>query len=118
MSKTPAEWLKQSDFDMKAALAMFEVKNYIYSVFMCHLSVEKALKGLYLNKLGEPVPKTHNLIYLLGKIEIELPENLQAFITSLNDKSVPTRYPEDLQTMLKDYNKKKPMNFSNKAESC
>lgn len=30
----------------------------MYTVFMCHLSLEKALKGLYAEKLGKEPPKT------------------------------------------------------------
>jgi len=32
---------------MKTAEVMFNTKRYIYIVFMCHLSIEKAFKGLY-----------------------------------------------------------------------
>lgn len=41
------EWLKQAEYDLGTAEAMFKSKRYIYTVFMCHLSIEKALKGLY-----------------------------------------------------------------------
>ena len=45
MSKSPQEWLKQADYDINTAEIMFDNKRYFYAVFMCHLSVEKALKG-------------------------------------------------------------------------
>jgi HEPN domain-containing protein len=32
------------------AEAMFDAGRYIYTVFMWHLSIEKALKGLYAKK--------------------------------------------------------------------
>ena len=76
MSKNPQEWLKQADYDMKTAEVMFDNKRYFYAVFMCHLSIEKALKGLYLERLKEIPPKTHNLVYLVEKIKLLLPENL------------------------------------------
>lgn len=44
--KPPEEWMKQADYDFKTAVAMCESKRYIYTVFMCHLSIEKALKGI------------------------------------------------------------------------
>jgi len=49
--KTSKEWLKQSDYDFETAKAMFKAGRYIYAVFMCHLSVEKALKALYVQTL-------------------------------------------------------------------
>ena len=52
-------------------------------------------------------PKTHNLLYLIEKMKLRLPGDLHDFIATLNRVSVPTRYPDDLQRILKDYDKKK-----------
>jgi HEPN domain-containing protein len=60
---------------MKTAEAMFNSKRFIYAVFMCHLSIEKALKGLYTLALNEVPPKTHNLVYLIEKIKLEFRAN-------------------------------------------
>ncbi len=38
---------------------------------MCHLSIEKALKGLYQEKIDKIPPKTHNLILLMNKMNIK-----------------------------------------------
>lgn len=86
--KKPQEWLKQAVYDMKTAEAMFNSKRYIYAVFMCHLAIEKALKGLFTQNLSQVPPKTHNLIYLVEKIQIELPGRLYDFIFTLNGLSV------------------------------
>ena len=107
MGKTPQEWLKQADYDIKTAEIMFDNKRYFYAVFMCHLSIEKALKGIYLDRLKEIPPKTHNLVYLVEKIKLLLPENLYDSVFALNRVSVPTRYPDDIQRMLKDYNEER-----------
>ena len=96
MSEKHEEWLKQADYDMDTADAMFSSGRYFYAVFMCHLSIEKSLKGLYSKKLHEVPPKTHNLIYLLNKIGKKPDQKLKKFITKLNTASVATRYPDDL----------------------
>ena len=67
MSEKYEEWLKQANYDMDTADAMFRSGRYFYAVFMCHLSIEKSLKGLYSKELAEVPPKTHNLLYLLKK---------------------------------------------------
>jgi len=103
--KPPEEWFIQAFYDLDTADVIFETGRYMYTVFMCHLSIEKALKGLYTKKLEEIPPKTHSLIYLAEKIGIQMPENLYDFVFSLNRVSVPTRYPDDLKRILKDYNK-------------
>ncbi len=82
-------------------------RRYMYTVFMCHLSLEKALKGLYAEKIRKEPPKTHNLLYLIEKMKLKLPEDLHDIISTLNRVSVTTRYPDDLQRILKDYDKKK-----------
>ena len=105
MSKKPAEWRKQSDYDMDTAEFMFRGKRYFYCVFMCHLSVEKALKGLYQKELKEVPPKVHNLIYFLNKLGVKPPENIGRFLVRLNEASVITRYPEELDKLQKEYTK-------------
>jgi len=107
MAKPTEEWLTQANYDMDTADYMFRGGRYMYAVFMCHLSLEKALKGRYAEILGKEPPKTHNLLYLLEKMKLKLPEALCDFISTLNRVSIPTRYPDDLQRILKDYDKKK-----------
>ena len=84
---------------------MFEGGRYFYTVFMCHLSIEKALKGLYYEKLREVPPRTHNLISLVNEIEIKLPEDEGRFVVKINSASIVTRYPEDLEELKKQYTK-------------
>ncbi|VAW30822.1 hypothetical protein MNBD_CHLOROFLEXI01-2391 [hydrothermal vent metagenome] len=96
MSDKHKEWLKQADYDMDTAEVMFKSRRYFYAVFMCHLSIEKALKGLYSKTLGKVPPKTHNLLYLLGQIGKRPNQNLDKFIVRLNTASIATRYPDDL----------------------
>jgi HEPN domain-containing protein len=96
MSDKYEEWLRQADYDMDTADVMFSSGRYFYAVFMCHLSIEKALKGLYFKVLNEVPPKTHNLLYLLDKIGKKPEQELGKFITKLNTASIATRYPDDL----------------------
>ncbi|MBI2472146.1 MAG: HEPN domain-containing protein [Planctomycetes bacterium] len=103
MAKNPQEWLKQADDDMKTAEIMFDNKRYFYAVFMCHLSIEKALKGLYLERLKEIPPKTHNLVYLLNKMGVKPSEPTGKFLVKLNEASIVTRYPEELGKLQKDF---------------
>lgn len=107
MARGPEEWFKQADYDIKTAEAMFSAKKYIYVVFMCHLSIEKALKGLYQKKLGTMPPKVHNLLFLTEADGLTLPDPLYELVFNLNRASIPTRYPEDLKQMQKDYPKQK-----------
>ncbi len=107
MGRSLDEWIRQADYDMDTAEFMFGGGRYFYVVFMCHLSIEKALKGLYLRKLNEEPPRVHNLIFLLEKIGLELPEEISGWLFNLNRVSIPTRYPDDLLKIQKEYDKDK-----------
>ena len=86
------EWFKQSDYDMETAEFMFKGERYFYTVFMFHLSIEKALKGLSIQKNKEAPPKTHNLLYLIVIIVLELPADMYGFVFTLKSM-VLTRFP-------------------------
>ncbi len=103
MNNKSLEWLKQADYDMETAVFMSTGGRFFYSIFMCHLAIEKALKGLYQERLDEIPPKIHNFVYLLNKIGVMPPEAVGRFIVKLNEASVITRYPEDLDKLKKEY---------------
>jgi HEPN domain-containing protein len=103
MEKRTEEWLKQADYDIDAAEYMYGGGRYLYAVFMCHLAVEKALKGLYFERRKEFPPKSHSLVFLLNEIGIKPPENQGRFIVRLSEASIPTRYPENLSKVQKDF---------------
>lgn len=103
MEDKSREWLRQAEYDMNTADFMFNGERYFYAVFMCHLSIEKALKGLYNEKLKKSPPKVHNLVSLLNKIALKPPEPLSRFVVKLNEANIATRYPEDLDELQKNY---------------
>ncbi len=105
MNNKHLEWLKQADYDIDTAEFMHNGSRCFYSVFMCHLAIEKALKGLYQFKLEEVPPKTHNLVYLLNKIDIKPDEKIGKFIIKLNEANIATRYPDNIAILQSNYTK-------------
>ena len=103
MDEKTREWIIQADFDIETAEFMFQGGRYFYAVFMCHLSLEKALKGIYCEKLQDAPPKVHNLVFLINKTSITPPEKLGKFIVKLNEANIATRYPESLEKLQKAY---------------
>lgn len=118
--KPPEEWLLQAEYDMETAEAMFLSKRFIYTIFMIHLSLEKAIKGIYAQTYKENPPKTHHLLYLIekiqGKIEFDIPENLFSVIRQVDKVSIPVRYPENLIKLSKDYSEDSTSEILNKAK--
>jgi HEPN domain-containing protein len=103
MEKRTKEWLRQADYDMDTADYMHQGGRHLHAVFMCHLAVEKALKGWYYEKRREFPPKSHSLVFLLNEIGIMPPESHGRFIVRLSEASIPTRYPEDLAKVERDF---------------
>jgi HEPN domain-containing protein len=103
MEKRTEEWLRQSEYDLETAEYLHRGGRYMYCVFMCHLAIEKALKGLYFERLRQVPPKSHSLIFLLAEIGVRPPEDEGRFIVRLSEASIPTRYPEDLARIQGEY---------------
>jgi len=103
--KDTSNWIALADYDIETAYQMLSTGRYLYVVFLCHLALEKLLKA-HVAEVTQTVPiKTHDLIYLVKKSGINLPENHLDFIGKINTASIPTRYPDDLQRALKEYPK-------------
>ena len=97
------EWFFQSDYDLETAQQMLQSGRNIYSIFMCHLSLEKALKGLFIKRFNEIPPKLHSLMYFVNKIQLVISDEYLLFIEKIDRLSITTRYPEDLRAMITHY---------------
>jgi HEPN domain-containing protein len=103
MRKDTQNWIDLAEYDLDTARHMLATGRYLYVIFLCHLSLEKILKA-HVSEVTQNSPvKTHDLIYLVKKSAIELPGPFLDFIGKINTASIPTRYPEDLQSALRDY---------------
>lgn len=103
MEKKTEEWLRQSDYDFETAEVMFNSGRQIYAVFMCHLAIEKAIKGLLYERSRENPPRSHSLVLLLTKLDVRPPEYLGKVIIKISEASIPTRYPDDLAKLQRDF---------------
>ena len=96
-------WINLSDYDLETARHMLATGRFLYVVFMCHLALEKMLKAHFTEATQSIPKKTHDLIDLVKKSGLVLPQSHLEFIGKINNASVPTRYPEDLQRMIAQY---------------
>ena len=91
-------WLDSSDEDMTVAQVLLDGKKYLYSGFMCHLAVEKALKAVIARDCadGEIPPKWHDLMRLAEKAALltVLTEEQKSLLRNLNPLNIEARYPE------------------------
>ncbi|MBI5360374.1 MAG: HEPN domain-containing protein [Planctomycetes bacterium] len=105
--KDVRNWVDSAKYDLKTAEDMFNAGRYIYTVFMCHLALEKILKAKAHEITGKMPPKIHDLEYLLGLAKLSLSLEAEKFVVEISNLSIVTRYPVDFQKMRKDFSAKK-----------
>ncbi|SFR01548.1 HEPN domain-containing protein [Desulfoscipio geothermicus] len=103
MKPETVEWLDQVDYDLDTAESMLTTGRYVYTIFMCHLAIEKTLKALMVEKTGKMPPKIHNLIRLIKLGNAKLSSHQLKFVSRLSLAGVVTRYPENLRKAISDY---------------
>jgi HEPN domain-containing protein len=116
MVKTVRNWFDSANYDLITAQSLLKAKRKVYVVFMCHLAIEKMLKGIFCARHKKLAPYTHNLIYLVNLLALKLPEDILSFIETINDKSVPTRYPENIKVMEQKFSLKLARDYLKKTK--
>jgi HEPN domain-containing protein len=114
--KDDKEWMFQAEYDLDAAEKVFEIGLYPYTIFMCHLSVEKALKAVYYFKLKKEPPRIHNLSQLVQTLNLNPPADQVDFLTDFSSMSVPARYPDDLKSVFGKFDKKQTKTILSKCK--
>jgi len=97
-------WLDSALYDLGTAEHMYQSGRYIYTIFFCHLALEKVLKARVQEVSGTTPPRTHNLRHLVKLSGIEVAQDMLEFLSMLSDVSIPTRYPEDFHKLVEVYN--------------
>ena len=103
MRKDTENWIAPAEYDMETARHMLATGRHLYVIFLCQLSLEKMLKAHVTEVTQGSAARTHDLIYLVKKSTLQLPQAYLDFVGKINTASVPTRYPDDLQRSLEDY---------------
>jgi len=111
LKKTTRNWIASAKYDMASARHMFNTKRYIHVIFFCHLAIEKMLKAMVAESQEKHPPYTHDLYELIRLAHLDIPEAHQVVIAKLNQLSIATRYPEDLDQLVKSYPKSVAQDF-------
>ena len=88
-------WLDSAEDDWKVAKHLFEKGDYSYSLFFGHLTIEKSLKAVYVERLTNNPPFTHRLICLAEKASLELSEEKLRLLETVTDFNMEARYPDE-----------------------
>ncbi len=88
-------WEMTAIDDIDATAYLFNGRKYTQSLFFAHLSLEKMLKAHWVkDNAGNIPPRTHNLMYLFERTQLELSEEEADFLQMMNIYQIEGRYPE------------------------
>jgi len=88
-------WLESAKDDWRVAKHLFERRDYPHSLFFGHLTVEKILKAIYVNKLNESPPYTHRLVHLAERLSLKMTEERLSLLETITDFNMEARYPDE-----------------------
>jgi len=89
-------WIESADEDYNVMLDLKEKNRNTYCLFFGQMVIEKLLKALYAkNNKGAPyAPKTHDLLYLAEKLNLELTEEQEVILNEITTFNLSTRYDD------------------------
>ncbi|MEP7170735.1 MAG: HEPN domain-containing protein [Bacteroidota bacterium] len=119
MNKNVLYWIELSEYDLETAASMLESKRYLYVGFMCHQSIEKVLKALFIFRLGKNPPYTHNLFRLAdstGLYEL-FTEEQKEHIDVLEPLYIESRYPTYKEELFKQLSNEKCIEIIKQTKS-
>jgi len=86
-------WLDVAWYDMETASAMQKAGRFLYTIFMCQQGLEKILKAIYLQRFAKEAPPSHNLVYLVGLLDIKPKDSFLKLMAELTSYYIEGRYP-------------------------
>ena len=96
-------WFESSDNDYETMNVLYQNRKNTWCLFIGHLVIEKLLKGLYAKSNFEnPIPpKTHNLILLAKKSNLNIPKEIREKIQVINTFNISARYDDYKKALIK-----------------
>ena len=87
-------WTKGAEDDLLTAELLIREKRILHGLFFCHLVIEKSIKSHVVNTTKEVAPRSHNLIYLSEKADLEFDNETEIFLGILMKYQLQGRYPD------------------------
>jgi len=87
-------WLESAEEDWPVIKHLVESGDYRHALFFGHLYLEKLLKALVVRATESHAPRTHNLLFLAERADLDLSEETSDLLLRVTGKSIDTRYPE------------------------
>ena len=98
-------WISKAKEELVSARIMLDSGRYLYAGFMCHQSIEKAMKAYYIFLFDELHPHTHSLNSLAKKTNLtdKVQESHVKTLKKLDPLYIKARYEDyksDISSLL------------------
>ncbi len=94
VDKIVKHWVETSDEDFQTMLSLYHSKSYGWSLFLGHISIEKLLKAVYVDKYKKHSPFLHNLYRLAELSGIELTDEQSDWLDKITSFNLNARYDD------------------------
>jgi HEPN domain-containing protein len=94
VAKQVEYWRKGGEEDWAVGSRLVKDGNVRHGLFLAHLAIEKVIKAHICRATKDLAPKMHNLLGLMDKTGLSIPEEDAAFLADLNQYNIEGRYPE------------------------
>ncbi|HLF89795.1 MAG TPA: HEPN domain-containing protein [Anaerolineales bacterium] len=88
-------WLIEAEEALQVADHLVEKKDYSYALFFGHLAVEKMLKALHTVRIQAHPPKSHNLLHLVERCNLEYNDDQKRALAQITSFNMEARYPDE-----------------------
>ncbi len=95
IKKAVEYWKDLADHDWKTAQSLWQSKKYDACLFYCHIVLEKLLKGLVVQETKEVAQRTHDLVDLLKRTNIQTGKEQIRKLAVFTGFNMRCRYPQD-----------------------
>jgi len=87
-------WIDLAEQDLPVIDSLFEKKHYMWSLYISHLVLEKALKAKFVKDNKQTPPKTHDLLKLAKSTKLVINNENEEFLSRVTDFNIEARYTD------------------------
>jgi len=99
-------WIKSAEDDIPVMEHLLSSGDYLWSLFIGHLILEKMLKALVIRSSGQDAPFIHNLLHLARQTGLSLTPVQENLLIEMMRFHIEARYPTYKEQMRKIATKK------------
>ncbi len=87
-------WQSSAQRNLRTSEDLFKTKHYDSCLFFCHLSLEKALKGMIVKNTRQSAPYIHDLEKLAVLANIPLDDKIRIYLRIISTFNIAARYDD------------------------